>query len=60
MDKDKFIAIKIEDKSVDVMCKANPEYKEQVRNERGKKMLYLRILKALYVLNLHFYGTKRT
>jgi len=30
------------------MCKVNPQYKKQVRNERGKKVLYLRVLKALY------------
>ena len=48
MPKDKFIVINIEDEFVDIMCKVNPQYKKLVRNERGKEILYLRVLKALY------------
>ena len=30
------------------MCKVNPEHRENVQMENGVKVLYLRILKALY------------
>ena len=30
------------------MCEVNPEYKNDVRYENGKKVLYLQILTALY------------
>jgi hypothetical protein len=30
------------------MCDVNPEYKEDVRHKYGKKVLYLRVVKALY------------
>ena len=30
------------------MCKVNPEHKKNVRVENGVKVLYLRLLKALY------------
>ena len=30
------------------MCKVNPRYQTHVRYESGKKVLYLRILKAIY------------
>ena len=44
----KFVLLKIEGAFVDIMCEVNPEYKEDVRMENGKKVLYTRILKALY------------
>ena len=31
-----------------IMCSVNPEYKPYVRTENGKKVLYLRVLKAIY------------
>jgi len=39
MPMDKFIVRKIEDEFVDIMCKVNPQYKKQIRNERRKKVL---------------------
>jgi hypothetical protein len=46
---DKFVLLKFEgDYFVDIMCDVNPEYKEDVRYENGKKVLYVQILKALY------------
>ena len=48
MPDDKFLLIKFSDKFVDIMCDVNPELVEDVRIENGKKVLYLRIVKALY------------
>jgi hypothetical protein len=44
----KFAILKIEGEFVDIMCDVNPEYKEDVRYENGKKVLYVQILRALY------------
>ena len=44
----KFILLKIEGEFVDIMCEVNPKHKKNVRLENGVKVLYLRILKALY------------
>ena len=35
-------------KFVDIMCAANPEYREYVEIINGKKVLYLYVLRALY------------
>jgi hypothetical protein len=48
MPDNKFVILKLEGKFVDIMCGVNPEYLRDVRLENGKKVLYLRILKALY------------
>ena len=40
--------LKIEGQFVDIMVDVNPEFKEDVRFENGKKVLYVQILKALY------------
>ena len=48
MPDDKFLLIKFSDKFVDIMCDVNPELVEDIRIENGKKVLYLRIVKALY------------
>ena len=45
---DKFAILKIEGEFVDIMCEVNPEYKDDVRFENGKKVLYVQILRALY------------
>jgi hypothetical protein len=47
-DQDDFTLIKLEGASVDIMCDVCEEYKEFVTYENGKKVLYLRLLKALY------------
>ena len=45
---DKFVILKIEGAFADIMCDVNPEYKEDIQYESGKKVLYVQILKALY------------
>ena len=47
-DYDKFVLLKLEGRFVDIMCQVNPDLKKYVRHENGKKVLYLRLLKALY------------
>ena len=44
----KFRILMLEGKYVEIMCSVNPEYEQFVQIERGVKVLYLRILKALY------------
>ena len=34
---------------MDIMCEVNPEHKKTLSVENGVKVLYLRLLKALYV-----------
>lgn len=46
--KDKFAILKIEDEFVNIMCDVNPMYLNDVRYEGKRKVLYVRILKALY------------
>ena len=46
--KEKFAILKIEANFVDIMCDVNPEYKPHIRYENERKVLYVRILKALY------------
>jgi hypothetical protein len=43
-----FTPLKMEGESVDIMCDVNDEYKLYVCYENGKKVLYLKLLKALY------------
>ena len=47
-DMDEFTILKLVGQSVDILCKANPEYEKFVTEENGKKVLYLQLLKALY------------
>jgi len=47
-DMNKFALLKLEGEFVDIMCEVNPEFKDDVRYENGKKVLYVQILKALY------------
>ena len=48
MPKDKQFILKLKGQFVDIMCDINPEYKQHVRTERGKKVLYLLTLMTLY------------
>jgi len=48
MPSDKQVLLKLVGKFVDIMCEVNPEYKKYVRYEKGVKVLYLRVLRALY------------
>ncbi len=48
MPEGKIVLMKLVGQFVDIMCDVNPEYKQYVRYERGKKVLYLRVLRAIY------------
>jgi len=43
-----FTVTKLTGDAVDIMCRVNPKYKEFVTMEKGKKVLYVQLLKALY------------
>ena len=45
---DKFVLLKFEGQFVDILVEVNAEFASSVRYEKGKKVLYCRILKALY------------
>ena len=47
-DMDDHVILKMTGRSVDALCQTNKSYKEFVRTERGKKVIYLRLKKALY------------
>jgi hypothetical protein len=47
-DMDDFTLLKLQGDIVDVMCEVNAKYAEFVAIENNKKVLYLRLLKALY------------
>ena len=44
-----YTLLKLEGVLLDTMCKVNPEYEKSVFMENNKNILYLRLLKALYV-----------
>jgi len=46
--KDKKVILRLTGIFVDIMCRANPEYLKYVAMEKGKKVLYFRVLRALY------------
>ena len=48
MPKDKRLLMKFRDEFVDIVCKVNPEYEQDVVVEHGKRVLYVRILRAIY------------
>ena len=43
-----YVLVKLVGKEVDIMCKVSEEYEEFVGVETGKRVLYLRLKKALY------------
>jgi len=43
-----FVLVKLRDQSVEILCSCNKNYEKYVRMEKGKKVLYLRLAKALY------------
>ena len=45
---DKTVLMRLRDEFVDIMCEVNPEYKKYVKVIGGKKLLYLRVLRAIY------------
>ena len=48
MPEGKRVILKLVGIFVDIICKANSEYETYVVTENGKKVLYLRVLRALY------------
>ena len=48
MPKEKKLLMKFRDKFVDIMCEVNPEYKQFVIEENGKRVLYIKIIRAIY------------
>ena len=44
----KFVLLKITGEFVNIMCDVNPEFKQDVRHENGRKVLYVQINKAIY------------
>ena len=48
MPKEKFVLLKLEGRFADIMSEVNPNLQRDIRYENGKKVLYLRLLKALY------------
>jgi hypothetical protein len=47
-DIEEFVLLKLVGEAVDIMCQVNPKYEMFVVIENGKKVLSLRLLKALY------------
>lgn len=47
-DQDDFVLLKFVGTSVDILCQVDPKYKDFISFEKGKKVLYLQLLKALY------------
>ena len=45
---DDLVYVKLTGKAVDVLCVANPKYIKFVSYEKGKKVIYLRLKRALY------------
>lgn len=43
-----FVLVRIVGESVDILCRVNPEYNKYVCYEKGNKVLYMRLNKALY------------
>ena len=48
MPEDKFILLNIGGELVKIMCEVNPRHKKNVCVKNGVKVIYLRIIKALY------------
>jgi hypothetical protein len=46
--KEKRVLLKLTGEFVDIMCKVKKDYSTYVRFQNGKKVLYLRVLKAIY------------
>ena len=48
MPEDKFVLLKLEDDFIYIMCEVNLEFIKDIQQKGKKKVLYLRLLKALY------------
>jgi len=47
-DMDDYVLVKFTGTALDLMCKVNPKYENLVRVRNGKRVMYLRLAKALY------------
>lgn len=47
-DMEDYVLVRLTGESVDIMCKVNKEYENFVVEEKGKKVLYMHLKKALY------------
>ena len=45
---DKKLLMFFRDEFVDIICDVNNEYRQYVREERGKKVLYVKVLRVIY------------
>ena len=48
MPKDKRILMNTRGDFVDIKCQVNPEYEQHVRYEKGEKVLYILVIRAIY------------
>ena len=47
-DMDDFVLMKLEGGTVDIMCELDPGLKYFISIEKGKRVLYIQLIKALY------------
>ena len=40
--------MKLEGTFIDIMCQVNPEHKKNITYEKGKKVMYMDVLQAIY------------
>ena len=45
---DELVLLKLRGRFVDIMCEINPEHKPNVRYENGVKVLYMKVIRAIY------------
>ena len=48
MPADKKLLMIFRDEFVDIMCEVNPDYKQYVVIENGKRVLYVKVLRTIY------------
>ena len=48
MQEDKRVPMKFRGQFAEIMCKVNPEHKKNLTIEKGKKILYVRVVRAIY------------
>ena len=42
------VLLKLTGDFVDIICEVNPEHRGNIMNEKGRKCLYIKVLKAIY------------
>ena len=48
MPKDKVVLMKFRGQFADIMCRVNPEHSKNIVFEKGKKVLYVKVVRAIY------------